>query len=558
MTVNNLRVLKIIIVSILFLGCSNAVYSQFNEDKQIASISTKTTNLSASELLNLGVKALNNCQYIQSRKYLDYAKTKAINSDSVNVEILASNNIGNLYYYLNEPDSALHYYFEALDLAEQKEDLEIQNTLNNNIGIIYASTNHPLEAKTVMEKALAISIILNDSSKMATNLINLSSQEVLLGNTKMAEELLKRAKNLLAKINSTQGLFAIYVNLGNIQFADSNYNEALNYYLSANNEIGNLHVKDQINIDINIGRAYLFLKNYEEALKYLHRSLNQSIESKNIQSTSEALTWIAETKNTMGDFSGANQSYVQLLEIKDSIILLEKNDWIEQNKAKHQFELKQQEFQLFTENSRKRTILIRTLLVGLLIIILLLAYILRTRIILSKQKEKLHKEETQRNTQKLQLATSKNKELEQTIETINYELVSKTLLIDNKNQILQSVGTVVKNAERAETSSVNQQVSQLKQHLLRDHNVEQNWEDFKMYFERVNTDFFKKIHQTYPKLTSNDLRLMAFLLLELNSKEIAQILNISPDSVRKRKQRLREKLQLNKSENLLNHLYTFT
>ena len=98
----------------------------------------------------------------------------------------------------------------------------------------------------------------------------------------------------------------------------------------------------------------------------------------------------------------------------------------------------------------------------------------------------------------------------------------------------------------------------LKQQLRRDHNVEQNWEDFKIYFERVNTDFFKRIHEKYPNLTSNDLRLMAFLLLEFNSKEISQILNISPDSVRKRKQRLKVKLQLPNNQNLLNHLNTFT
>ena len=248
---------------------------------------------------------------------------------------------------------------------------------------------------------------------------------------------------------------------------------------------------------------------------------------------------------------------MEIISIKDSIILLEKENWIEESKTKHQFQLKQREFEIFTDNARKRTTLIRALLAGLLVIITLLAYILRIRIIASKQKEKLHEEETKRNTKKLQLAKSKNIELKQTIETINYELVSKTLLIDNKNQILESVGTIVKDAERSDISGVNQQVSQLKQHLLRDHNVEQNWEDFKIYFERVNTDFFKKIHHTYPKLNSNDLRLMAFLLLEFNSKEIAQILNISPDSVRKRKQRLKEKLQLSKAENLLNHLYTF-
>ena len=87
---------------------------------------------------------------------------------------------------------------------------------------------------------------------------------------------------------------------------------------------------------------------------------------------------------------------------------------------------------------------------------------------------------------------------------------------------------------------------------------QKNWEDFKLYFERVHTDFFQEIHHSFPNLTTGDLRLAAFVLLQFNAKEISQILNISPDSVRKRKQRLREKIGLKKGDDLLNFLYSFT
>ena len=101
-------------------------------------------------------------------------------------------------------------------------------------------------------------------------------------------------------------------------------------------------------------------------------------------------------------------------------------------------------------------------------------------------------------------------------------------------------------------------MQQLKHQLQRDSNIEQNWEDFRLYFERVHADFFKKLHIAHPNLTSSDLRLTAFVILQLNAKEIAQILNITPDSVRKRKQRMREKMNLTKEEDLLKHLYRYT
>ena len=115
----------------------------------------------------------------------------------------------------------------------------------------------------------------------------------------------------------------------------------------------------------------------------------------------------------------------------------------------------------------------------------------------------------------------------------------------------------------AETGLVDESTSQLhiqqlKQSLVRDNMMDQNWEHFKLYFERVHADFFKNIHEQNPNLTSSDLRLSAFLLLQFNSKEIAQVLNITPESVRKRKQRIKEKMNLDKNTDLLKHLYTFT
>ncbi len=72
-------------------------------------------------------------------------------------------------------------------------------------------------------------------------------------------------------------------------------------------------------------------------------------------------------------------------------------------------------------------------------------------------------------------------------------------------------------------------------------NTDQDWEGFKLHFEEVHPQFFSRLQEAYPALSANDLRLCAYLLIDLNSKEIAQIYNISPESIRKKKQRLREK-----------------
>jgi DNA-binding CsgD family transcriptional regulator len=71
-----------------------------------------------------------------------------------------------------------------------------------------------------------------------------------------------------------------------------------------------------------------------------------------------------------------------------------------------------------------------------------------------------------------------------------------------------------------------------------------SWTIFKEAFNNADNDFLKKIKQLHPSLTPNDLRLCAYLRLNLSSKEIAPLLNISVRSVEVKRYRLRKKMDL--------------
>jgi DNA-binding NarL/FixJ family response regulator len=83
-----------------------------------------------------------------------------------------------------------------------------------------------------------------------------------------------------------------------------------------------------------------------------------------------------------------------------------------------------------------------------------------------------------------------------------------------------------------------------------DQQDDKNWENFTQYFEQVHKDFSKTVKVKYPDVTKNELRLMALLKMNLSSKEIATILNISSDGVKKARQRLRKKMELSPDESL--------
>jgi DNA-binding CsgD family transcriptional regulator len=83
---------------------------------------------------------------------------------------------------------------------------------------------------------------------------------------------------------------------------------------------------------------------------------------------------------------------------------------------------------------------------------------------------------------------------------------------------------------------------------------EDTWNVFKEAFDTVDKDFLKKLKSLHPALTPNDLRLCAYLRLNLSSKEIAPLLNISVRSVEIKRYRLRKKMNLSHENGLAEYI----
>ncbi|MEO0472489.1 MAG: helix-turn-helix transcriptional regulator [Bacteroidota bacterium] len=85
-----------------------------------------------------------------------------------------------------------------------------------------------------------------------------------------------------------------------------------------------------------------------------------------------------------------------------------------------------------------------------------------------------------------------------------------------------------------------------------DHDLrkDDDWTHFERYFRQVHPGFDEKIRRAFSDLTGNEIRLLTLMKMNLSTKEIASILNISPDSVKKARYRLRKKLNLPNQQNL--------
>jgi AraC family chitin signaling transcriptional activator len=140
-----------------------------------------------------------------------------------------------------------------------------------------------------------------------------------------------------------------------------------------------------------------------------------------------------------------------------------------------------------------------------------------------------------------------NDKLRSDIETKNRELATSTMSIIKKNEFLSTIKTeLLEGKEKNVTKVV---------HIIdKNLNNTDDWKMFQEAFNNADKKFLDKVKEKHPDLTPNDLRLCAYLRLNLSSKEIAPLLNISPRSVEVKRYRLRKKMCLDHNANLTNYI----
>jgi ligand-binding sensor domain-containing protein len=172
-----------------------------------------------------------------------------------------------------------------------------------------------------------------------------------------------------------------------------------------------------------------------------------------------------------------------------------------------------------------------------------------------KQLMYLHQLEIERNEK--EIIRLRNEKLESEIQSKNSELASTTLNLIQKGEMLVKVKEQFVRMKR--DSEIDKESDDYKKILkmLGDDKMKKNWEQFAVHFDKVHSDFLVSLKAVYPNLTPSELKLCAYLRLNLSSKEIAQITNITIKSVELSRYRLRKKLQIPPEENLFNFLLNF-
>ena len=170
-----------------------------------------------------------------------------------------------------------------------------------------------------------------------------------------------------------------------------------------------------------------------------------------------------------------------------------------------------------------------------------------------EEKFRLDKLEAER---KMLILREENLSLE--IKKKNSELASSTLNNIKKNELLtnliEDINKIDKDVLNSSLHSpIKKVIKKINNHLV----DKDDWLAFELHFRNVHATFFGKLRNKHPDLSSNEIKLSSYLKLNLSSKEIASLMNISIRSVEQGRWRLRKKLDLPKDSNLVNYIQSF-
>jgi DNA-binding CsgD family transcriptional regulator len=186
-------------------------------------------------------------------------------------------------------------------------------------------------------------------------------------------------------------------------------------------------------------------------------------------------------------------------------------------------------------------------------------FLLRQQQKFESEKEKLTKvhqqavAQQQREVEQSKAAVTEiqNEKLEAEIRYNNQELAMATMHLVQKGEILLTVQeNLNKIFEKSADTAVKKEIQQLLNLLNFDTQLDEDWQQFAFHFDQVHVDFLKRLREQYTQLGINDQKLCAYLRMNLTTKEIAPLMNISVRGVEASRYRLRKKLDLPNDANL--------
>ncbi len=402
--------------------------------------------------------------------------------------------MASFYYHLGDFETSKRFLLEAL---AHQPSVHNQIPLNNTIGMIYRSNAEYDKALLYFNKSLSIAKKSND----------LQWQAISAGN------------------------------IGSVYFLQKKYDAALPL-MKIDFEVS-LKYGDKINAAIamlRLVRIDIDRKNFAQADKELStvETILKSTPEHPLKQLKDDYALRAELYEKTGNTTEAIVYRKKYESASDSLI--KQKDVLAVQRLKLNYEIDKQHFEMQELNAKaKAELTARNTLAGILFLLMVISILVynRQKLVIKKDKAIV---ERQQVALQLEISRAEDEQHKARLALMEY-----TDNLRQKNDLIERIKAELdgrrNDTDPAHEARLQQQQEMLSAHIMTD----KAWQEFKILFGEVHPLFFDLVNDRFQNLTETDLRLMALMKLKLSKREMAAMLGITTEGVKKSKQRLRKK-----------------
>lgn len=467
--------------------------------------------------------------------------------------------LGRVQRDLKDNEHAVNSFLKALDLAKGSDDYKLQYLAASQLGHVYAYSRFIDEALKTYQQALYFAEQGNDS-------INLSYVNSFLGRVyglqkdwNRSIELYQKAISIAQQTSYIPALRLGLNELAAIYKCCEKYQEAadcLEQLISLGDDP--LSGMEGAAVYLNLGDLYRLTDRYDLAFPYLEKAL----QTKNLYTKRSAYQCFSYAYAQQGNYKKAVEYNNLYWKCNDSI------QKVENRKAVIAVEAKYKHEKLLTEKQQldlkqSKLIFWGSSLLLVAIIIILLVYMDKKRITI-RLFEQLHAIRSQIAENKRTIAS-----YQEQIDSLSLRQSDYDDLQQEKASLEQEVSNLLEQNEKLNSQKsqilvrLNQKDEEIKQYeeiikqrentpdiftrIKQAHTIEEKeWPELIARTDALHQQFFERLRKAFPQLTETDLQLCCLMRLGYDKKEQKSLLKITDDSLEKRKQRLKRRLDPNK------------
>lgn len=467
--------------------------------------------------------------------------------------------LGRVQRDLKDNEHAVNSFLKALDLAKGSDDYKLQYLAASQLGHVYAYSRFIDEALKTYQQALYFAEQGNDS-------INLSYVKSFLGRVyglqkdwNRSIEFYQKAISIAQQTSYIPALRLGLNELAAIYKCCEKYQEAadcLEQLISLGDDP--LSGMEGAAVYLNLGDLYRLSENYDSAIPYLEKAL----QTKNLYTKRSAYQCFSYAYAQQGNYKKAVEYNNLYWKCNDSIQKVENRKAVIAVEAKYKHEKLLTEKQQL-ELKQSKLIFWGSSLLLVAIIIILLVYMDKKRITI-RLFEQLHAIRSQIAENKRTIAS-----YQEQIDSLSLRQSDYDDLQQEKASLEQEVSNLLEQNEKLNSQKsqilvrLNQKDEEIKQYeeiikqrentpdiftrIKQAHTIEEKeWPELIARTDALHQQFFERLRKAFPQLTETDLQLCCLMRLGYDKKEQKSLLKITDDSLEKRKQRLKRRLDPNK------------